>query len=148
MFVQLQLAAQHSGNQQSQHRHLVTRSSSDGTAGHSAGTAAITGTQNRASHNPHQHTHPHQPQTTLPPSSVSPTSFPTSPSGHSMPPLYPTSTSRHCSTPTRSSHLPEGVFRPQQPLSACQNSASSSSPAGPCPEVRVNPSESKYGSLT
>ncbi|KAF7702966.1 hypothetical protein HF521_021973 [Silurus meridionalis] len=45
MFVQLQLAAQHSGNQQSQHRHLVTRSSSNGTTGHSA---AITGTQNRA----------------------------------------------------------------------------------------------------
>ncbi|KAI5621475.1 midnolin, partial [Silurus asotus] len=134
MFVQLQLAAQHSGNQQSQHRHLVTRSSSNGTTGHSA---AITGAQNRASHNPHQHqhTHPHHPQITLPPSPVSPTPFPSSPSGHSMPPLYPTSTSRHCSTPPRSSHLPEGIFRSQQPLSACQSPASASSPAGPCPEA-------------
>lgn len=133
MFVQLQLAAQHSGNQQSQHRHLVTRSSSDGTTGHSAGAAAITGTQNRVSHN--QHAHPHHLQTTLPPSPVSHTPFPSSPSGHSIPPMYPTSTSRHCSTPTRSSHLPEGIFRSQQPLSACQNSTSSSTPAGPCPEV-------------
>ncbi|XP_017333667.1 midnolin [Ictalurus punctatus] len=135
MFVQLQLAAQHSGNQQSQHRHLITRSSADGTTGHSAGAATITGTQNRVSHNQHQHTNPHHPHTTLPPSPVSPTPFPSTPSGHSMPPMYPTSTSRHCSTPTRSSHLPEGIFRSQQPLSACQSTASSSSPAGPCPEA-------------
>lgn len=135
MFVQLQLAAQHSGNQQSQHRHLVTRSSSDGTTGHSAGTAAISGTQNRLSHNSHQHTHPHHPQTTLPPSPVSATPFSSSPSGHALPPMYPASTARHCSTPSRSLHHPEGIFRSQHPLSTCQSATSSSSPAGPCPEV-------------
>ncbi|KAI4893987.1 hypothetical protein NFI96_014067 [Prochilodus magdalenae] len=145
MFVQLQLAAQHSGSQHLQHRHLISRGASEGTTGHSAG---VVGSAPRVSHSPHphphphlhphphphphQHTHPHHPHTTLPPS---PTAFTPSPSGQSEPLIYPTSTSRHCSTPPCPSSLPDGLLRSQQVPSACSSSQSSTSPAAPCPEA-------------
>ncbi|XP_062869071.1 midnolin [Trichomycterus rosablanca] len=135
MFVQLQLAAQHSGSQQSQHRHLISRSGSDTMTGHSAATVPTTGLPNRVSHSAHQHqhTHPHHLHTSLQPSPVSPAAFPPSPTRQSIPPVYSTSASRHCSTPPRSSPLPDGLFRSQQPQSDCHNSANI--PPGPCPEA-------------
>ncbi|KAL7867190.1 hypothetical protein AOLI_G00150040 [Acnodon oligacanthus] len=141
MFVQLQLAAQHSGSQQLQHQHLISRGTSEGTTGHSAGAV---GSAARVSHSPHPHSHlhphphphqhtpPHHRHTTLPPS---PAAFTPSPSGHSVPLMYPTSASRHCSTPPCPSPLPDGLLRSPQPPSACPSSPSSPSPAAPCPEA-------------
>ncbi|XP_076880546.1 midnolin-like [Brachyhypopomus gauderio] len=123
MFVQLQLATQHTGGQQLHHRHLVSRGGPDGLA--------------RVSHSPHPHQHAahhaHHPHTTLPPSPVSPTPFPAS--GHSAPPMYPAAASRHCGTLVRPSPTPDGLLRPQQPPQTCPSSPSSPSPATPFPEA-------------
>ncbi|XP_007252682.2 midnolin [Astyanax mexicanus] len=149
MFVQLQLAAQHSGSQQLQHRHLISRGGSEGTTGHSAGTMGSSGRVSHSSHphphqhqpphphqhphqHQHQHPHPHHPHTTLP---SSPAAFSPSSSGHSVPLMYPTSTSRHCSTPPCPSTLPDSLLRSQQSTSAGPSSPSSSSPAAPCAET-------------
>ncbi|XP_056614276.1 midnolin isoform X1 [Triplophysa dalaica] len=132
MFVQLQLAAQHSGGPQLQHRHLISRGSSEGTTGHSHG-ASASGTA-RVSHNPHHHPHPHphHPNTTLP---SNPVAFPPSPTIPTVPPMYPTSASGHCSPPPHPSSLPGGFLHSQQPSSACPISPSSPAPTPSCPEA-------------
>lgn len=164
MFVQLQLAAQQSGGPQLQHRHLITRGSSDTTAGHPAG-------QPRVPHaHPPLHHHPHQPHSHPSPHLTHPHMAPSTPSSgtHSfnlptthqqpLPPMYHQSPSpAHCSSPTipppphspRPSHIPGGVFRSpahhhhhhhhyHQPSSGQpSHDVGQSSPVAPvlCPEV-------------
>ncbi|XP_035379270.1 midnolin isoform X2 [Electrophorus electricus] len=106
MFVQLQLAAQHSGGQQLQHRHIVSRGAPDGLA--------------RVSHGPHPHPH-------LPPSPLSPAPFPAS-----APPAYPASASTHCSTLGHSPPIPDGLLRHQQPPSPSSPSAAGPCPEANC----------------
>ncbi len=128
--VQLQLAAQHAGGPQLQHRHLISRGSSEGTTGQSHPASGSASGMARVSHNPHPH--PHLPNTTLP---SNPAAFPPSPSIPSVPPMYPTSASGHCSPPPCPSQLPGSFLHSQQPSSACPTSPSSPSPAATCPEV-------------
>lgn len=133
MFVQLQLAAQHSGGPQLQHRHLISRGSSEGTTGQSHG-ASGSGMA-RVSHNPHPHhphPHPHHPNTKLP---SNPAAFPPSPSIPPVPSMYPTSASGHCSPPPNPSQLPGSFLHSPQSSSACPTSPSSPSPAASCQEV-------------
>ncbi len=133
MFVQLQLAAQHTGGPQLQHRHLISRGSSEGTTGQSHPASGSASGMARVSHNPQpHHTHPHHPNTMLP---SNPVAFPPSPSIPSVPPMYPTSASGHCSPPPHPSQLPGSSLHSQQPSSACPNSPSSPSLAASCPEV-------------
>uniref|UniRef100_A0A8C1L2M7 Midnolin n=1 Tax=Cyprinus carpio TaxID=7962 RepID=A0A8C1L2M7_CYPCA len=135
MFVQLQLAAQHSGGPQLQHRHLISRGSSEGTTGQSHAASGSASGMARVSHNPHPHhphPHPHHPNTALP---SNPAAFPPSPSIPSVPPMYPTSASGHCSPPPHPSQLPGSFLHSQQPSSACPTSPSSPSPAASCPEA-------------
>ncbi|XP_058616162.1 midnolin isoform X3 [Onychostoma macrolepis] len=137
MFVQLQLAAQHSGGPQLQHRHLISRGSSEGTTGQSHPASGSASGMARVSHNPHpHHPHPHHPNTTLP---SNPAAFLPSPSIPSVPPMYPTSASGHCSPPPHPSQLPGSFLHSQQPSSACPTSPSSPSPAAPCPELTTGP---------
>lgn len=139
MFVQLQLAAQHSGGPQLQHRHLVSRGNSDSTTGHSHGASGSASGTARVSHNPHHHPHPHpqHPNTTLP---SNPVAFPVppSPSIPTVPPMYPTSASGHCSPPPHPSPLPSSFLHSQQPSSACPTSPSSPSPTASCPEANCS----------
>ncbi|KTG02181.1 hypothetical protein cypCar_00017128 [Cyprinus carpio] len=135
MFVQLQLAAQHSGGPQLQHRHLISRGSSEGTTGQSQPASGSASGMARVSHNPHPHhphPHPHHTNTTLPSNSAA---FPPSPSIPSVPPMYPTSASGHCSPPLHPSQLPGSFLHSQQPSSACPTSPSSPIPAASCPET-------------
>uniref|UniRef100_A0A8C2CYH2 Midnolin n=1 Tax=Cyprinus carpio TaxID=7962 RepID=A0A8C2CYH2_CYPCA len=139
MFVQLQLAAQHSGGPQLQHRHLISRGSSEGTTGQSQPASGSASGMARVSHNPHPHhphPHPHHTNTTLPSNSAA---FPPSPSIPSVPPMYPTSASGHCSPPLHPSQLPGSFLHSQQPSSACPTSPSSPIPAASCPELTTGP---------
>uniref|UniRef100_A0A8C2B3T0 Midnolin n=1 Tax=Cyprinus carpio TaxID=7962 RepID=A0A8C2B3T0_CYPCA len=139
MFVQLQLAAQHSGGPQLQHRHLISRGSSEGTTGQSQPASGSASGMARVSHNPHPHhphPHPHHTNTTLPSNSAA---FPPSPSIPSVPPMYPTSASGHCSPPPHPSQLPGSFLHSQQPSSACPTSPSSPIPAASCPELTTGP---------
>ncbi|XP_043079450.1 midnolin isoform X1 [Puntigrus tetrazona] len=137
MFVQLQLAAQHSGGPQLQHRHLISRGSSEGTTGQSHPASGSASGMARVSHNPHpHHPHPHHPNTTLP---SNPVAFPPSPSIPSVPPMYPTSASGHCSPPPHPSQLPGSFLHSQQPSSACPTSPSSPNPSASCPELTTGP---------
>ncbi|XP_051549181.1 midnolin [Myxocyprinus asiaticus] len=133
MFVQLQLAAQHVGGPQLQHRHLISHGSSEGTTGHSHGASSSASGSARVSHNNHHHPHPHphHPNTTLP---SNPTAFPPS-TIPSVPPVYPTSASEHCSPPPHPSPLPGSILHTKQPSSACLTSPSNLSPATSCPEA-------------
>ncbi|XP_048832382.1 midnolin-like isoform X1 [Brienomyrus brachyistius] len=140
MFVQLQLAAQQSGGQQLQHRHVIARGGPE-TAGASAAVPGNSGAHVRLPHHPYPHPHAHPPTLphtpTLPHvphlhptpvSSVSPSAFPASSPVQAMPPAYPSSSAGQCSPPPRLSPLPNGLLRSHLPP------AVSSSPATPCPE--------------
>nr|XP_029489208.1 midnolin-like [Oncorhynchus nerka] len=167
MFVQLQLAAQQSGGQQLQHRHLIARGGAEGTMGQSTGASggSTSGHHPRVPtphhHHPHPHPHPH-PQShshphphlsrphPVPPPSTSSAAFPPAPSHQPSPPMYPSSSSlssSHCNTPPapRPSQLPGSMFsRSHQPFpgrpSPSPGSVPQSTPtAVPCPEVRPLP---------
>ncbi|XP_053285796.1 midnolin [Pleuronectes platessa] len=127
MFVQLQLAAQQSGGPQLQHRHLITRGSTETAAGQPTG-------QPRVPHpHPHSHNLPHHPHSQPSPHLSQPHPVPSSPSSPAsasfplpsthhqpLPPMYhQTPSSAHCSPPTppppphspRPTHNPGGLFR-------------------------------------
>ncbi|XP_052385418.1 midnolin [Oncorhynchus keta] len=166
MFVQLQLAAQQSGGQQLQHRHLIARGGAEGTMGQSTGASggSTSGHHPRVPtphhHHPHPHPHPH-PQSNshphphlsrphpVPPPSTSSAAFPPAPSHQPSPPMYPSSSSlssSHCNTPPapRPSQLPGSMFsRSHQPFpgrpSPSPGSVPQSTPtAVPCPEANCS----------
>ncbi|XP_030639438.1 midnolin [Chanos chanos] len=148
MFVQLQLAAQHSNGTQLQHRHVASR---DGNAGHATGHA--TGPSGSSMHHPHPHPHPHlqpQPQPhhlhhTLPPSPTSPGTFPHPHSAHAVSPVYPPSASGHAGPVPRSSPLqpPPSLHQPSPP---CSSPPSPSSTTPPCPEANCTAKNSSNAS--
>ncbi|CAB1324435.1 unnamed protein product, partial [Coregonus sp. 'balchen'] len=167
MFVQLQLAAQQSGGQQLQHRHLIARGGAEGTMGQSTGASggSSSGHHPRVPtphhHHPHPHPHPH-PQShshlhphlsrphPVPSPSTSSAAFPPAPTHQPSPPMYPSSSSpssSHCSTPPpapRPSQLPGSMFsHSHQPFlgrpSPSPGSAPQSTPtAVPCPEANCS----------
>ncbi|TRY62285.1 hypothetical protein DNTS_025837 [Danionella cerebrum] len=132
MFVQLQLAAQPSGAPQLQHRHLISRGTSEGTTGLSHGSSGSASGMARVSHNPHPQARPHprHPNTVL----SSPPAFPPSPIIPTVPPMYSTSPSGQCTPPPHPSPLPGSFLHSQQQSAACPSS-SSPSPASSCPEA-------------
>ncbi|XP_055717819.1 midnolin [Salvelinus fontinalis] len=166
MFVQLQLAAQQSGGQQLQHRHLIARGGAEGTMGQSteASGGSTSGHHPRVPTPHHHHPHPHpHPQSQshshphphlsrphpVPPPSTSSAAFPPAPSHQPSPPMYPSSSSlssSHCNTPPapRPSQLPGSMFsRSHQPFpgrpSPSPGSAPQSTPtAVPCPEANCS----------
>ncbi|XP_075895696.1 midnolin [Nelusetta ayraudi] len=126
MFVQLQLAAQQSGG----HRHLISRGSSEASAGQPAAAAAAHPRvphphPQQHPHHPHAHPAPHLPQPHLVPSApsspASPPAFPLPPTHpQSLPPIYhQMPSSSHCGPATpppqphspRPSHIPGSLFR-------------------------------------
>ncbi|XP_029110391.1 midnolin isoform X1 [Scleropages formosus] len=143
MFVQLQLAAQQSGGQQLQHRHLIARGGADGSAGSSsAGTSGANGAHVRLPHHSYPHSHPHShPHPTThgshgpcaPITSVGSSAFTATGPAQTTPLAYPSSSTSHCSTPPRPSTLPNGLLRSHllPPSSPCVPSPSSVSS---CPE--------------
>ncbi|XP_012990503.3 midnolin [Esox lucius] len=152
MFVQLQLAAQQSGGQQIQHRHLIARGGPEGTMGPSNGApgGSMGGHHPRVPtphHNPHHHPHacPHPSPHLSQPHPVSHTSSaapPSAPSHQHSPPMYPASSSSHCASPPpapRPTQLPASLFsRSHQPSSGRPSPAavpqSTHNPV-PCPEA-------------
>ncbi|XP_012677330.1 midnolin [Clupea harengus] len=163
MFVQLQLAAQHSAGQQLQHRHLISRNGPDATAGPSLGASGTSSSSSnssssgipRTSHHPHPHPHPHahphahahspllhsHPAPPSPPAFTPSTSM-QSPVASMYPHTHPASTG-HCSpqAQARSSPLPPSLLRSHQAATACSSTPSPTpsttlpSPAAPCPEA-------------
>uniref|UniRef100_A0A674DWY9 Midnolin n=1 Tax=Salmo trutta TaxID=8032 RepID=A0A674DWY9_SALTR len=149
MFVQLQLAAQQSGGQQLQHRHLIARGGAEGTMGQSTGASggSTSGHHPRVPtphhHHPHPHPHPH-PQSHSHPHPHLSAAFPPTPSHQPSPPMYPSSSSlssSHCNTPPapRPSQLPGSMYnRSHQPFPARSSSSSSSRKPGAIIESFVN----------
>ncbi|XP_030289042.1 midnolin isoform X1 [Sparus aurata] len=175
MFVQLQLAAQQSGGPQLQHRHVITRGSTETAMGQPTGQPRVPHPHPHSHHHPHHpHSHPssHLSQPHLVPSSPSPPGSPTFPvptTHHQpLPPMYHQSpSSSHCSPPTpppqphspRPSHIPGGLYRSpahhhhhqhhyHQPSSGQpSHDASQASPVAPvlCPEANCSTNSSSSG---
>ncbi|KAL2089928.1 hypothetical protein ACEWY4_014616 [Coilia grayii] len=162
MFVQLQLAAQHSGGQQLQHRHLISRGGADATVGQSHGgsgaSSSSSGGLPRTSHHPHPHLHPHphpHPHSHAHshllhphPAPPSPPAFTPSTSMQSPASMYPhgphQASTGHCSPQpqaqlqARSSPLPPSLLRSHQASSAC-SSPTTPTPTSPIPSPSSSP---------
>ncbi|XP_066552178.1 midnolin [Amia ocellicauda] len=136
MFVQLQLAAQQSGGQQLQHRHLIARGPES--AGQAATAGAAASPAPRTPHHSHlPHVHPlaaHPPAATASATPATTTPFPAASANQTAPLSYSPPPTTPCSAPPRPAPLPSGLFRSHIP-SSTSTSPQSHSPAVPCSEA-------------
>ncbi|KAL4658917.1 midnolin-like [Arapaima gigas] len=141
MFVQLQLAAQQSGGQQLQHRHLITRGGPDGTAGASGTSSAHVRLPHQSYSHSHPRPHPHPAAHTshghpAPVSSASPSAFTAMGPAQTIPLAYQSSGASHCSPPAQPPALSSGLrSHLLPPSSPCIQNPSS---VPPCPETNCS----------